>query len=220
MSGADGNDNQDGSLEDDAKLAAKDDDDDDDSSSVTEDEAPRRWKGKAKEREVILPRGSDPETDPEPAPAPMPPSSAMFSFPAPPEAAAATAPAPTETLDAASRYGPGGADMALGTEYGAFPKSEADWVLSTKPNSTHVSWEKTIDKGDRGQGSKSSRSSRQKRAEISSSKDLPEKWARTADRAPQKLPVRFIDAVGRNFIWPWERAKSWKVSPLFPETRL
>lgn len=36
-------------------------------------------------------------------------------------------------------------------------------------------------------------------------------WERHPDRPIQKLPVRFYDAVGRHFIWPWNKAKSWKV---------
>ncbi|KAI1425065.1 hypothetical protein F5Y12DRAFT_400537 [Xylaria sp. FL1777] len=34
-------------------------------------------------------------------------------------------------------------------------------------------------------------------------------WEKSAGRPPQKLPVRFRDAVGRNFLFPWEKAKMW-----------
>ncbi|KAI8624414.1 hypothetical protein F5Y19DRAFT_314334 [Xylariaceae sp. FL1651] len=34
-------------------------------------------------------------------------------------------------------------------------------------------------------------------------------WEKSAGRPPQKLPIRFRDAVGRNFIFPWEKAKTW-----------
>ncbi|KAI1348893.1 hypothetical protein F5Y01DRAFT_290694 [Xylaria sp. FL0043] len=34
-------------------------------------------------------------------------------------------------------------------------------------------------------------------------------WEKSAGRPPQKLPVRFRDAVGRNFLFPWEKAKTW-----------
>ncbi|KAI1737534.1 hypothetical protein F4680DRAFT_450799 [Xylaria scruposa] len=34
-------------------------------------------------------------------------------------------------------------------------------------------------------------------------------WERSAGRPPQKLPIRFRDAVGRNFLFPWEKAKTW-----------
>ncbi|KAJ2973618.1 hypothetical protein NUW58_g8892 [Xylaria curta] len=37
-------------------------------------------------------------------------------------------------------------------------------------------------------------------------------WEKSAGRPPQKLPVRFRDAVGRNFLFPWEKAKTWLVS--------
>ncbi|KAI0156775.1 hypothetical protein GGR57DRAFT_511117 [Xylariaceae sp. FL1272] len=35
-------------------------------------------------------------------------------------------------------------------------------------------------------------------------------WERSAGRPPQKLPIRFKDGVGRQFIFPWEKAKQWK----------
>ena len=191
-----------------AEVPADDPDPDSAASAPEDDDAPRRWKGKGKEREVILPRGPDPEPIPDP-----PPATTMFSFPAPQDADAAPAPPRPDTAD---RHAPEGEDIDLETEYGAFPKSEADWVLSTKPNGAHVTWEKSVDKGkqpDRAPRTRIARPPlRQRRSDPSGSKDLPEAWVRTADRAPQKLPVRFIDAVGRNFIWPWDRAKSWKVS--------
>ncbi|TGJ80358.1 hypothetical protein E0Z10_g8411 [Xylaria hypoxylon] len=34
-------------------------------------------------------------------------------------------------------------------------------------------------------------------------------WEKSAGRPPQKLPVRFRDAVGRSFLFPWEKAKTW-----------
>ncbi|KAJ8123493.1 hypothetical protein ONZ43_g574 [Nemania bipapillata] len=34
-------------------------------------------------------------------------------------------------------------------------------------------------------------------------------WEKSADRPPQKLPIRFQDAVMRNFLFPWEKAKTW-----------
>ncbi|TRX93341.1 hypothetical protein FHL15_005616 [Xylaria flabelliformis] len=34
-------------------------------------------------------------------------------------------------------------------------------------------------------------------------------WEKSAGRPPQKLPIRFRDAVGRNFLFPWEKAKTW-----------
>ncbi|KAI1200810.1 hypothetical protein F5X97DRAFT_292128 [Nemania serpens] len=37
-------------------------------------------------------------------------------------------------------------------------------------------------------------------------------WEQVADRPPQKLPIRFRDAVGRNYVFPWEKAKTWTVS--------
>lgn len=37
-------------------------------------------------------------------------------------------------------------------------------------------------------------------------------WERSADRPPKKLPIRFKDARGRNYVFPWERAKTWDVS--------
>ncbi|ROW03191.1 hypothetical protein VPNG_08130 [Cytospora leucostoma] len=35
-------------------------------------------------------------------------------------------------------------------------------------------------------------------------------WERVPERPPQKLPIRFTDCLGRNFVWPWIRARSWK----------
>ncbi|KAI1270364.1 hypothetical protein F5Y18DRAFT_368057 [Xylariaceae sp. FL1019] len=35
-------------------------------------------------------------------------------------------------------------------------------------------------------------------------------WERSAERAPQKLPILFIDAYGRKYLFPWEKAKQWK----------
>ncbi|KAI0134426.1 hypothetical protein BJ170DRAFT_609812 [Xylariales sp. AK1849] len=35
-------------------------------------------------------------------------------------------------------------------------------------------------------------------------------WETSADRPPVKLPIRFRDAVGRNYVFPWEKAKTWK----------
>lgn len=37
-------------------------------------------------------------------------------------------------------------------------------------------------------------------------------WEKSPDRPPRKLPIRFRDAVGRQILWPWERAKTWQVS--------
>ncbi|KAI0386631.1 hypothetical protein F5Y04DRAFT_68167 [Hypomontagnella monticulosa] len=34
-------------------------------------------------------------------------------------------------------------------------------------------------------------------------------WEKSADRPPKKLPIRFKDAVGRKFMFPWEKAKTW-----------
>ncbi|KAI0521831.1 hypothetical protein F5B22DRAFT_643417 [Xylaria bambusicola] len=34
-------------------------------------------------------------------------------------------------------------------------------------------------------------------------------WEKSAGRPPTKLPIRFRDAVGRNFLFPWEKAKTW-----------
>ncbi|KAJ3557797.1 hypothetical protein NPX13_g9853 [Xylaria arbuscula] len=34
-------------------------------------------------------------------------------------------------------------------------------------------------------------------------------WEKSAGRPPAKLPIRFRDAVGRNFLFPWEKAKTW-----------
>ncbi|KAI1179235.1 hypothetical protein F4777DRAFT_575266 [Nemania sp. FL0916] len=34
-------------------------------------------------------------------------------------------------------------------------------------------------------------------------------WETSPGRPPQKLPIRFRDAVGRNFLFPWEKAKTW-----------
>lgn len=36
-------------------------------------------------------------------------------------------------------------------------------------------------------------------------------WEKSAGRPPTKLPIRFRDAVGRNFLFPWEKAKTWAV---------
>ncbi|KAI1380876.1 hypothetical protein F4677DRAFT_404966 [Hypoxylon crocopeplum] len=34
-------------------------------------------------------------------------------------------------------------------------------------------------------------------------------WEKSADRPPRKLPIRFKDAVGRKYVFPWEKAKTW-----------
>ncbi|KAI0102778.1 hypothetical protein GGR51DRAFT_573813 [Nemania sp. FL0031] len=34
-------------------------------------------------------------------------------------------------------------------------------------------------------------------------------WEKSTGKPPQKLPIRFRDAVGRNFLFPWEKAKTW-----------
>ncbi|KAI1107128.1 hypothetical protein F4804DRAFT_298653 [Jackrogersella minutella] len=34
-------------------------------------------------------------------------------------------------------------------------------------------------------------------------------WEKSADRPPKKLPIRFKDAVGRKFLFPWEKANTW-----------
>jgi hypothetical protein len=36
-------------------------------------------------------------------------------------------------------------------------------------------------------------------------------WEISAGRPPVKLPIRFHDALGRNFVFPWEKAKTWEV---------
>ncbi|KAI0206116.1 hypothetical protein F4808DRAFT_192308 [Astrocystis sublimbata] len=35
-------------------------------------------------------------------------------------------------------------------------------------------------------------------------------WEKSAGRSPKKLPIRFRDAVGRNYVFPWEKAKTWE----------
>ncbi|KUI61050.1 hypothetical protein VP1G_08223 [Cytospora mali] len=35
-------------------------------------------------------------------------------------------------------------------------------------------------------------------------------WVQDPERPPQKFPIRFTDCVGRNFVWPWKKAKTWK----------
>lgn len=37
------------------------------------------------------------------------------------------------------------------------------------------------------------------------------RWACSSDRPPAKLPIYFHDAVGRNYTFPWEKAKTWEV---------
>ncbi|KAK7750881.1 hypothetical protein SLS62_007144 [Diatrype stigma] len=34
-------------------------------------------------------------------------------------------------------------------------------------------------------------------------------WERSADRPPKKLPIRFKDAYGKHYVFPWERARTW-----------
>ncbi|KAI0896756.1 hypothetical protein F4806DRAFT_465655 [Annulohypoxylon nitens] len=34
-------------------------------------------------------------------------------------------------------------------------------------------------------------------------------WEKSADRPPRKLHIRFKDAVGRRFVFPWEKARTW-----------
>ncbi|KAI0885649.1 uncharacterized protein GGS22DRAFT_161510 [Annulohypoxylon maeteangense] len=34
-------------------------------------------------------------------------------------------------------------------------------------------------------------------------------WEKSAGRPPKKLPIRFKDALGRNYVFPWEKAKNW-----------
>lgn len=36
-------------------------------------------------------------------------------------------------------------------------------------------------------------------------------WETSPDRPPVKLPIRFLDAVGRTYIFSWEKAKTWEV---------
>ncbi|KAK8140418.1 hypothetical protein PG984_000484 [Apiospora sp. TS-2023a] len=36
------------------------------------------------------------------------------------------------------------------------------------------------------------------------------RWAYSSDRPPAKLPIYFHDAVGRNYTFPWEKAKTWE----------
>ncbi|ROV96299.1 hypothetical protein VMCG_07669 [Cytospora schulzeri] len=35
-------------------------------------------------------------------------------------------------------------------------------------------------------------------------------WVQDPERPPQKFPIRFIDCVGRSFVWPWKKAQTWK----------
>lgn len=35
-------------------------------------------------------------------------------------------------------------------------------------------------------------------------------WVQDPGRPPQKFPIRFTDCVGRNFVWPWKKARTWK----------
>lgn len=41
-------------------------------------------------------------------------------------------------------------------------------------------------------------------------------WEKSSDRPPKKLPIRLKDAVGRQFVFPWEKAKTWEVSKIYP----
>ncbi|KAK8083574.1 hypothetical protein PG996_002355 [Apiospora saccharicola] len=36
------------------------------------------------------------------------------------------------------------------------------------------------------------------------------RWAYSSDRPPAKLPIYFHDAVGRDYTFPWEKAKTWE----------
>ena len=36
-------------------------------------------------------------------------------------------------------------------------------------------------------------------------------WERDPERPIQKLPIRFRDCLGRTFLFPWEKARTWKV---------
>jgi hypothetical protein len=40
-------------------------------------------------------------------------------------------------------------------------------------------------------------------------------WQTHVDSPPAKLPIRFKDAVGRFYLFPWEKAKTWEVLPSF-----
>lgn len=46
------------------------------------------------------------------------------------------------------------------------------------------------------------------------------RWAYLSDRPPAKLPIYFHDAVGRNYTFPWEKAKTWEVRRHFPTAPL
>ncbi|XXH03548.1 hypothetical protein Hte_009953 [Hypoxylon texense] len=35
-------------------------------------------------------------------------------------------------------------------------------------------------------------------------------WEKSSDRPPKKLPIRLKDAVGRQFVFPWEKVKTWQ----------
>ncbi|KAI1850571.1 hypothetical protein JX265_004281 [Neoarthrinium moseri] len=35
-------------------------------------------------------------------------------------------------------------------------------------------------------------------------------WNRSPERPPVKLPIRFQDAVGRHYVFPWERVRTWE----------
>jgi hypothetical protein len=156
---------------------------------------PARAKGKEKEIAV------EPSTQPQP-------SSSLFSFPDPPPPEVDEPPPTSEADKAAAEERRRARDERrkkeqeeLEVDYNAFPRTAASYVLSTKPNNAEVSW--WSDDGGK--------SSRAKGKQVDRQGEPGPKWERRPDRAPQKLPVRFIDAIGRNFMWPWKKARDWKV---------
>lgn len=42
-------------------------------------------------------------------------------------------------------------------------------------------------------------------------------WAKDGTSPTTKLPIRFVDCVGRHYIFPWKKAKTWKVSQPRPD---
>lgn len=37
------------------------------------------------------------------------------------------------------------------------------------------------------------------------------RWATSSEKPPAKLPIRLLDALGRTFVFPWEKVKTWQV---------
>lgn len=114
---------------------------------------------------------------------------------------------PTVSESSCSSFGSTSGGTCGGKSAGAERRYEEDGEADNE--------QKTVGKGKGKQVMLHMQTSPQKSEPVSAqstqySNSIP--WAKDPERPSQKSPIRFVDCIGRHYIWPWNKARLWKVS--------